>query len=269
MKKIIFAAVAAASIAAFIPVPAQAWGGLGHKVVIAVAQRHLTEEAKKNIALYMPYNMQKDAVWMDQHRKDKDIAFTTSYHTYNVDGETGTYEASNRYYKGDCVRALYVSDYILRNRKELSDSATLMNIRMIIHWVGDLHCPTHSYLVSDKVQTWPCELNGKPYATFHSVYDKMPQLLYPEQTADEVAELIDDASPRQMKKIAAGSFIDWVPGICELNWLIYEINPAPENLKEVQVLDPDTVEKSRELCNRQMRDAGYRLARLLNEYFGK
>ena len=36
-----------------------------------------------------------------------------------------------------------------------------------------------------------------------------------------------------------------------------------------KVLDPNTVELSRELVNLQMRDAGYRLAYLLDKYFGK
>ena len=35
------------------------------------------------------------------------------------------------------------------------------------------------------------------------------------------------------------------------------------------VLDDLTVEKSTDVVNVQMRNGGYRLARLLNEYFGK
>lgn len=248
--------------------PAMAWGGLGHRVIVEIAQRHLTEEARRNIAAYMPYDMKKDALWMDAHRKDKDIAFTTAYHTYNIDPVSGKYEASYRYWKGDCVRALYVSDYILRNRKELSDSATLMNIRMVIHWVGDLHCPTHSYLEAKDGQKWPCAIGDRKFASFHSVYDKIPELLYPGMKAEQVADMIDDAKPRQIKKIASGEILDWVEEIGALNSLIYEINPVPSDKSSVQLLDPETVEKSRELCNVEMRNAGYRLARLLNEYFG-
>lgn len=244
-----------------------AWGVLGHKAIVEIAQRHLTDEAKKNIALYMPYDMKQDAVWMDQHRKDKDIAYTTSYHTYVVDAVTGKYDPTVRYSKGDCVRALYVSDYTLRNRSQLNDSTILMNIRMMIHWVGDLHCPTHSYLPTKNGQKWPCVLNGQKFKAFHNVYDKMPELLFPGMTPEQVADIIDDASKSEIKKISKGGILDWVDEIAAMNWKIYEINPVPQNKKLVMELNPNTVEESRELCVKQMRNAGYRLAMLLNEYF--
>ena len=41
---------------------AYAWSTLGHEVVIAVAQRHLTEKTKENIAKYIAYDLKKDAV---------------------------------------------------------------------------------------------------------------------------------------------------------------------------------------------------------------
>ena len=53
------------------------WGTIGHKVVIAIAQRHLTEKTKANIAKYIDYDLKKDAVWMDKHRNDEPIAYTT------------------------------------------------------------------------------------------------------------------------------------------------------------------------------------------------
>ena len=74
---------------------AMAWGRLGHEVVIKVAERHLTEKAKANIAKYMPYDLKTDAVWMDHHRKDKEIAYTTAWHVYNV-GADHNYDPNPR-----------------------------------------------------------------------------------------------------------------------------------------------------------------------------
>lgn len=253
---------------------AGAWGTIGHRVTIEIAQRYLSETAKRNISAIMPYDMKKDAVWMDAHRRDSDIAYTTAFHVYNVNPQSGEYDPTVRFAKGDCVRALVISDYVLRHRHEYSDSVVLMNLRMMIHFIGDLHCPTHSYLWEPGGQKWPCMLCGKKFDTFHSVYDKMPGLLYPGQSDQQIADLIDDASKRERGKIAKGSFLDWVKLIGVQNAYIYEINPAPEGHRlapgvDMPVLDPDTVEKSRNLCNMQMRNAGYRLARLLNEYFGE
>lgn len=85
-----------------------AWDILGHEVVIAVAQRHLTPYFDDNLH-YNPYYLRK----------------------------TGT---------GDVIRALYLVESALGNGryKYLPDENVILSIRMLIHYVGDMHCPTHS-----------------------------------------------------------------------------------------------------------------------------
>ena len=64
--------------AAILCLQAFGWGGVGHRVIVEIAQRNLTEKAKANIAKYMDYDLKKEAVWMDIHRHDEPIAYTTS-----------------------------------------------------------------------------------------------------------------------------------------------------------------------------------------------
>lgn len=239
-----------------------AWGKLGHEVVVNVAEHHLTDRAKANIAKYMPYALKKDAVWMDVHRKDDGIAYTSSWHVYNVDANH-EYDPNPRLKKGDVLLAIRTADYNLRHYENLNDSTVVMNLRMILHFVGDMHCPTHSYFPGPRC-FWPCTLNGKPQKSFHSVYDKMPNFLYKKVASEDVAKQIDNLKKGQIKKIQRGTLLDWVKDIADHNAVIYEWNPF--NTKE---LNADTVELSRDLVNTQMRNAGYRLARLLNEYFDK
>lgn len=241
---------------------AMAWGKLGHEVVVNVAEHHLTDRAKANIAKYMPYALKKDAVWMDVHRKDDGIDYTSSWHVYNVDANH-EYDPNPRLKKGDVLLAIRTADYNLRHYENLNDSTVVMNLRMILHFVGDMHCPTHSYFPGPRC-FWPCTLNGKPQKSFHSVYDKMPNFLYKKVASEDVAKQIDNLKKGQIKKIQRGTLLDWVKDIADHNAVIYEWNPF--NTKE---LNPDTVELSRDLVNTQMRNAGYRLARLLNEYFDK
>ena len=247
---------------ALIAQSASAWGKLGHEVVIKVAERHLTDRAKANIAKYMAYDLKTDAVWMDQHRKDKAIAYTTLWHVYNVDA-SNRYDPNPRLKKGDVVLALRTADYNLHHYKELDDSTVVMNLRMVLHFVGDMHCPTHT-IFKNHHRRLNCTLNGKPEKSFHVLYDKMPQLLYPDGNAEEIAAGIDNLKKGAIKKVQCGTFVDWVKDIADRNEVIYEWNPI-----DVVELNPDTVELSRELVDTQMRNAGYRLARLLNEYFGK
>ena len=239
----------------------QAWGSLGHQTVIAVAQRHLTEKTKANIAKYFDYDLKKDATWMDAHRKDAPIAYTTSWHVYNVD-ENHNYDPNPRLAKGDAIHALQVVDYNLKHYKDLTDSAVVMNVRMLIHFVGDMHCPVHSYFPAPR-NFWPCRLNGEEFKTFHGLYDGMPAKLWPGIKADELAAQLDNCNGCQRNRIAKGGPVEWAKACGDRNCYIYEINPPL-----TEELDPDTVEKSRELISLQLRDAGYRLAKLLNLYFG-
>lgn len=258
MKKILVSVL----LCAVLCINLQAWGPLGHKTVIAVAQRHLTEKTKANIAAYFDYDLKQDAVWMDQHRRDKPIAYTTAWHVYNVD-ENHNYDPNPRLDKGDAVMAIQVACYNLSHYRELSDSAVVMNVRMLIHFVGDMHCPVHSYFPGPR-NFWKCRLNGEEYKSFHGFYDAIPSLMWPDADPDEIAAKLDNCSPCQQRKIAKGTPIDWARACGDRCCHIYDINaPLTEDL------DPDTVEKSREIVSLQLRDAGYRLARLLNERFGK
>ena len=238
------------------------WGGVGHRVIVEIAQRNLTEKAKENISKYMDYDLKKEAVWMDVHRHDKPIAYTTAWHVYNVD-EKSLYDPNPRLYKGDCVHALKVADYNLRKYEQLTDSAVVFNLRMLLHFVGDLHCPTHSYVPGPRC-FWPCTLNGKEYKAFHGLYDKMPQLIHKGKKDNDIAAELDVLKKGQIKKITKGDLHDWVHQIGSDNKVIYEWNPH-----NTPVLKDNTIELSTELVNKQMQYAGYRLAYLLNLYFDK
>ncbi len=239
---------------------ASAWGKLGHEVIIEVAKRHITENTKKNIAKYLPYDITKDAVYMDIHRHDEEIGYTTAWHVYNID-ENHNYDMNPRLCKGDAIHAMKVVEHNLTKQERLTDSAIVMNIRCLLHFAGDMHCPTHSYVPGPRC-FWPCELNGKKYKAFHGVYDYMPALLHPNKSCVEIAAELDNASKGEIKKIQKGDLNEWVQDIGSKNAVIYKWNPHNK-----AVLDPNTVELSRDLVNLEMRNAGYRLAYLLNRYF--
>lgn len=260
MKRVIMLVALAA-----IATDALAWGRIGHEVIIKVAERHLTEKTKANIARYMPYDLKTDAVWMDAHRNDVPIAYMSPWHTYRVD-ENNVYNPNPRLVKGDVVKGIAVADYNLRRYRDLTDSAVLMNLRMILHFVGDLHCPTHAYYPKISSSAWKCSLAGtKPDVNlFHGMYDdNIPNALYRgRESSEEVAARIDNLKKGAIRKIASGTVVDWAGECAERDLVIYEWNPVG-----TKVLNPDTAEMSRNFIESQFRNAGYRLARLLNEYF--
>lgn len=240
-----------------------AWGKHGHQIVIAVAQRHLSENAKRNISAYFDYNLQKDAVWMDTHRNDAPIAYTTAWHVYNVDANH-RYDPSPRAHKGDCIKAVRDAVWCLGDYRNQTDSAVVFNVRMLIHFVGDMHCPVHSYFPGPR-NFWECSIADSDFkGTFHSLYDKIPAMLYPETKPDDVAALIDNCNEEEIAAIQKGSIEDWAKSAADVNRFVYDINPVL-----TEVLDPDTVSKSKPVVDIELRNAGYRLALLLNQLFEK
>ena len=92
----------------------------------------------------------------------------------------------------------------------------------------------------------------------------MPQLIHKGKKDNDIAAELDVLKKGQIKKIVKGDLHDWVHQIGSDNKVIYEWNPH-----NTPVLRDDTIELSTELVNKQMQYAGYRLAYLLNLYFGK
>lgn len=245
---------------------ALAWGCLGHEVVIAVAQRHLTEKTKKNIAKFIDYDLKKDAVWMDEHRHDEPIAYSTTWHTSYFDKDFNyTPNVTRKIATGDVFRALTLAEATFRNNgyKRHCDSVVVFHLRSLIHFVGDMHCPSHTYYDGLSAKWGEVGLNGKTYCSFHVVYDAMPSLIWGKMSADEIAAQIDNASKREIKKIVSGDLYEWLSKAARMNRVIYDWNPdCPAVLRD------DTVNLSVDLVNTQMRNAGYQLAYLLNLYFG-
>lgn len=259
MKRIIIALAALA-----ISLPSTAWGGFGHQVVVELAKRHLTPKAEENIAKIISYDLVKDASWMDAHRNDADIAFTTNWHTYSANAKTLEYAPAARWSKGDVIQCIEMAAYNLERRESQTDELNLLSLRMLIHFVGDMHCPTHCGYVGQRSPVMTGFLGTK---NFHSFYDSIPGIIYAGKTPLEVAESLDSFSKGKIRKTGKGTPIDWADDCARRCTLIYEINPPSETKKEIMP-NPKSVELSKDLVDTQLRNAGYRLACLLNAIFG-
>ena len=90
----------------------------------------------------------------------------------------------------------------------------------------------------------------------------MPDEIYEGLSYVELAAKLDNASKGEIKRIQKGYIHEWINEIGKRNSIIYKWNPH-----NTKVLNPKTIELSHELIDLQMRNAGYRLALLLNRYF--
>ena len=248
---------------------AQAWDKVGHSTVVEIAKRHLTEKTKKNIAKYMPYDIEKDASWMDYNRgKKSPYRFTNSWHSYYYDSNLRhDPNVPHKIKNGDTMRALDLATYNLEVYKELTDSAVIFNIRCLLHFVGDMHCPSHCKYIDGRDDAAPkVYLKGKRMGSFHGFYDCMVRHIYGKGVKPaELAAELDTYSKGKIKKTCKGTHYDWAQDCMNRTHLIHKWNP---NDGTPDLLD-DTIERSKDMVDTQLRHAGYRLAHLLNRYFGE
>lgn len=244
--------------------PAMGWGKTGHKAVVALAERHLGAKAQANIQHYMPEGLVKDASWADAHRHDDIYAFTTHYHTMMMTDDYVYAPAYREPTGGDCLTGLNVIDYNLTHREalKLSDSVVVFNIRMLIHIVGDMHCPAHAYLKDAPNNKWKCTYRGEELKNYHRLVDLMPDYMFEGQKSREIAGNLDKWDQDRIAAVQGGSFIDWAQDCCTRDRILYEINPVG-----TYELSPDTQERLVPACREALTAAGYRLAALLNKYF--
>lgn len=259
MRKTFLAAVALIALSA----PSFGWGGIGHQTTVVVAERHLTETAKANLASLFGYPLRNDASWMDTHRRDPEYAFTGSYHTMAMNHDF-IFDPSWRIATGgDCVTGLEFVDYMLMHAGELnlSKDAYLLYARMVFHIVGDMHCLSHSYVMPEKNQ-WQCTYAGKDYR-YHGFLDHITDIMFEGMSIDEVAAKVDICTDEEIRAWQRGNFYKWAQNCCFRDKAALDVNPYG-----TKNLDPDTVEKLRPAVEEALRVGGYRLALLLNRYFG-
>ncbi|MBR2352604.1 MAG: S1/P1 nuclease [Alistipes sp.] len=262
MKRIILIAV----VLLFVAGSASAWNGLGHRTVVEIAKRHLTDEAKANIAKYMPYDIVKEASWMDRNRLGSPWPYSNDWHSLYYDSKL-RHDPNGKIAHGDLARALHLADHNLRMYRELTDSAVMYNLRAILHFVGDMHCPVH--VAKQGARSGgknPVYFKGQRFNSFHSFYDRTPMLIHGADTPHTlIADRIDIAKKSERKKICKGTIDDWINDAIRRTCIIHEWNPN-DGTKELR---DNTLELSTPLVNDQLRRAGYRLAHLLNIYFAE
>lgn len=248
-----------------------AWGPMGHDVVAAIAEQNLTRKAKKNIeklldgksivyyASWMD-NIQNSPSWKDGYDKTK------TWHYANVD-KGHTYQSMKKNENGDVVSALnMLTKELTENYDNLTDSVRADYVKMIVHMVGDLHCPMHAGRLTDKGGNGTGVKWFNQSTNLHSVWDSKMIESARRWGYQEWVEQLDRKDKKFKKSICQGSYEDWFMKTAENAAEIYDyverIGEKKPNLSYQFVYDFSPVlEESLTL-------GGYRLAYVLNAIFG-
>ena len=273
MKRIL--TLALATFIMFESVSLYAWGPMGHDVVAAIAEQNLNRKTKRKISkllnghsivFYSTWmdNIQNSPYWEDGYNQTK------TWHYANVD-KGHTYQTMAKNENGDVVNKLEMLTDAMTNRyDELTDSMKVDYLKMIVHMVGDLHCPMHAGRLSDRGgNNTKVKWFGQP-TNLHSIWDSKMIDSARKWNYTEWVDQLDIHNRKYRKDIAAGDYEDWFTTTVTNAAKIYDyVEDISQNLPEEELpnLSYQFVYDFSPMLEEQLLLGGYRLAYVLNTIF--
>ncbi|MGB7541795.1 MAG: S1/P1 nuclease [Burkholderiales bacterium] len=269
-----------------------AWGPEGHRMVGEIATRYLSAEASRQVAALLKGDRLADghlshrktldevASWADEI---KDYSWGKKRGAWHFDDlpVCGSADYSRYCRKGACASAQLARQIEILGNRELPIHRRNEALKWVVHLMGDIHQPLHAADRHDRggnrvEVSFFGQRDNPPYGelNLHAVWDiHMVQRLVAERGGEKavVSARIDDADKSAWER---GSVSDWVneSNLIARNF-VYPALPVrfscSGRITDVLTLDQAYYSKAAPVIETQIRKAGIRLARVLNETLGR
>ena len=255
-----------------------AWSNT-HRVIAYIAQDYLTPKTEQVLAEYLDSPISEYALWADWYVKDarykrgdyKKFRVTHIF-TANDDwtvntepvyaGMWGKFSANN-----EGLRTILDGLEVINNRHEHPDSIVQMNLKVLLHLIGEMHCPVH-YAVPF-VPGWTSKYRFSYFKIFfegkklgyHAAWDGFPGKIYSGLSLEDYRKLYDTWNEKQRVKCCKGGPIDWAEDMVPIAVSIYDrVEPGDK-------LDKEFFKAYEGLFGDLVRKSSYRMAHILNTAF--
>ena len=235
------------------------WGKTGHRATGEIAEKYLTKKTKKEIDKLLKGNsIAFVANYADEIKSDDNYRKYGPWHYVNFPFES-TYETHPKSESGDLIAGINTCITMLKN-ENTSQADKVFHLKMLIHFIGDLHQPLHNGLAENKggndIQVrWFNEGTN-----LHSVWDtKMIESYGMSYT--ELAANTKSLSTQQVQELQEGTVTDWMYESKKLCKEVYSSVEIGEKLRYRYSYD------YMETVRYQLLKGGIRLAALLNDIF--
>ncbi|MDX6746874.1 S1/P1 nuclease [Polaribacter sp. PL03] len=236
------------------------WGQNGHRATGKIAENHLKRRAKKKIdKLLNGQSLAFVSTYADEIKSDRAFSKYYSWHYVNMNLDE-SYADTAKNPKGDIVTGINKCIEVLKDKTSSNEDKSF-HLKMLVHFVGDLHQPMHIGQREDKGgNTIQVQWFGQG-TNLHAVWDtKMIENW--NMSYLELADSAKDLSKKQIEAIEAGSIVDWVDEIHEVTKEVYKSAKVGENLRYKYSYDHFGTVRN------QLQRGGIRLAKILNDIFG-
>lgn len=277
--------LAGAAALASSPKLAHAWHDDGHRIVGEIAARHLSDGARAQIEALladMPEysTIATAATWADQQAKlDPAFDFVYSSHYINMDRRMSPREVlALCLQKSGCV-ATGISYYVEILRSErASKQQRAEALRLLIHFVGDVHQPLHTGHSDDKGGNDIAELRmleftpGKERTNLHAAWDGGFVAITMARAGWDwrryALELDGRISDEMIARWGRSSAYDWIEEsrlFAAANGYLHADGKTP--VRAGDVLGEDWYEHNLDVAEQRLQQGGVRLALVLEELF--
>jgi nuclease S1 len=235
------------------------WNATGHRVVGEIADNYLKTSTKRKIKkLLKGKSLAFSSTFADEIKSDKRYNDFYTWHYINMSLDSN-YEDSEKNPNGDLATGIAYCKKIIENKNSSNDDKAFY-LKLLIHFIGDLHQPMHIGLVDDK--------GGNDFklqwfykdSNLHRVWDKEMINSY-NMSYIELAENADVLTKNQVKAIQKGTIVDWINETHVLTRKVYASVNEGDNLRYRYSYDHFETVRS------QLQIAGIRLAKVLNDLF--
>ncbi len=235
------------------------WGRTGHRATGEVATSYLSNKARREIKKLLDGDsLALVSTYGDEIKSDGRYGEYWAWHfvNYPFGSDYHTYPKSDR---GDLISGIQQCVDVLNSDQSARDDK-VFHLKMLVHFIGDLHQPLHVGQASDK--------GGNDFqvrwfdegTNLHTVWDTKMIESY-NMSYSELAANNRKLSNAQLEQLQQGTVIDWMNESRILCEDIYA------NTKVGEDLGYNYMYKYVETARFQIQKGGIRLAKILNEIF--
>lgn len=242
------------------------WGRVGHAITGAIAERHLTPDARAAVAQLLEPGETLASIgsWADEVRGERRETSTWHYINLPVTETRGDWRAHCP--QTGCVVSI-IPEMAGRLRDPALDRAAKAEaLKFLVHFVADLHQPLHAADRGDRGGNDVEVVFRDRASNLHSVWDTPILMWMMEQDPALRGRLERGVSYWTRRRMQQGSVEDWA-------WESHSVSRdvAYRNLPAgtPSVLGEEYARTAAPAIERQLQRSGVRLARLLNEALGR
>lgn len=236
------------------------WGKTGHRTTGEIASFYLTDQAKKEINKILDGDgLALVSTFGDEIKSDPRYRKYSAWHYVNIPfGKT--YKEIEKSPKGDLITGIRKCIDVLKNEESSKEKKTFY-LKLLVHFIGDLHQPLHMGLEKDRGgNDFYVEWFGED-SNLHRVWDSEMINSY-QMSYSELAENQAELTKSELRKMRQGSLLEWGK---ESRNLVKEIY---QSVEEGDKLGYKYMYEWFPVVRQQLQKGGVRLAVILNEIYG-